>query len=83
MIFQTAFDYNSSKTENIQNTFRVNHIGYDIDKFRLETYGRHIELYGKKEELEYFKNKYDTDHLVLFETYKQEWHLAFNGLLAE
>ncbi len=82
-MLRAGFDYNSNKTDNIQNTFGVIYVEYDIDKFRLETYDRHIELYGEKEDIEVFRKKYAIDHPVLFEPYKQEWHLAFDGLFAE
>lgn len=58
-------------------------ITYDISDFKVEYYKEHIELYGEKEKLEEFKSKYDLKERVYFELYKNSWHLATRGLLAE
>ena len=58
-------------------------IDYDISKFEVAFFENHIELYGKKEELENFKVKFKIEQKILWESYKETWHLAFSGLLAE
>lgn len=58
-------------------------IDYDITPFKIEFYKNHIELYGEKEELENFRNKFKLKECVYYEKYKKSWHLALKGLLAE
>lgn len=58
-------------------------IEYDISNFKIEFYENHIELYGEKEKLMEFKNLYNLEEKVYYEFYKNSWHLAFRGLLAE
>lgn len=58
-------------------------IHYDISDFKIEFYKNHIELYGDKEKLEEFKKKFNLNEDVFYEKYKESWHLAFKGLLAE
>lgn len=58
-------------------------IDYNISNFEVAFFENHIELYGKKEELENFKIKFKIEQKILWEPYKETWHLAFSGLLAE
>lgn len=58
-------------------------IHYDVSDFKIEFYKNHIELYGNKEKLEEFKKKFNLNEDVFYEKYKESWHLAFKGLLAE
>lgn len=58
-------------------------IDYNIDNFEVEIYDTHIELYGNKQELLDFKKKYNLQENPYLEIYKNKWHLAFSGLLAE
>lgn len=50
---------------------------------RFEVYRRHIELYGDKEDLERFQGDFNIKQPVLWEKRKEEWQLAFDGLLCE
>ncbi|WP_308009177.1 hypothetical protein [uncultured Fusobacterium sp.] len=58
-------------------------IEVDISKFKIDKYPIHIELFGEKEDLLQFQKKFKIEHDVLFEPIKKEWHLAFDGMLAE
>lgn len=58
-------------------------IDIDISKFRIELYEKHIEIYGEKEELEKFRKFYSLKERVYFEKYKNSYHLAFKGFLAD
>ncbi|MEJ6467345.1 hypothetical protein [Fusobacterium ulcerans] len=58
-------------------------IEVNISKFKLDKYPIHIELFGEKEDLLEFKEKFKIEREVLFEPIKKSWHLAFNGMLAE
>lgn len=58
-------------------------IKIDISKFKVDKYPTHIELFGEKEDLLEFKEKFKIEREVLFEPIKKSWHLAFNGMLAE
>ena len=58
-------------------------IEVDIHKFRIDKYPIHIELFGEKEDLLEFKEKFKIEREVLFEPIKKSWHLAFNGMVAE
>ncbi len=78
-----GFNYNSQKYDGKEDVLKLLKIDYDISNFKLEIYKRHIELYGDKEELEKFREKFSIDRQVLYEKYKEKWHLAFDGLLAE
>ena len=51
--------------------------------FKIDIYPNHIELFGDKQKLIDFKEKYGIDHPVLLEPIKNKWHLAFDGFLAE
>lgn len=75
--------YYEGTSRNIHKTMEIMGIKVDISKFNLDIYDSHIELFGAKEDLEIFKTKYNIKREVLFEPYKQNWHLAFNGCLAE
>ncbi len=80
---KTGFNYNSRIYKDKNDILSLLAIDYDISKFKLEIYKRHVELYGEKEDLEAFREKFSIDHQVLYEKYKEKWHLAFDGLLAE
>lgn len=54
-----------------------------VSKFKIDKYPIHIELFGEKEDLLQFQKKFKIEHDVLFEPIKKEWHLAFDGMLAE
>ena len=55
----------------------------DISLFTVDFYKTHIELFGKKEDLANFKNRYGIKWKLWYEPYRKSWHLAFNGCLAE
>lgn len=56
---------------------------YNLNGLKIEFYKKHIELFGKKELLENFKNKHNIIYPVRYEPVKESWHLAFDGPLAE
>lgn len=58
-------------------------IPVDISKFHLDKYDTHIELFGDKEELIKFKEKYQIIREVIYEPFLKSWHLAFDGMLAD
>ncbi len=58
-------------------------IEVDVCKFRIDKYPIHIEFFGEKEDLLQFQKTFKIEHDVLFEPIKKEWHLAFDGMLAE
>ena len=61
----------------------VIYIECDLSNLEVEKFDKHIELYGTPENLKIFKEKFDINRNILFERYKEKWHLAFDGLLAE
>lgn len=58
-------------------------ISIDTSDFKIELYKKHIELYGEKEKLEAFRRTYSLKERVYFEKYKNSYHLAFKGFLAD
>ena len=77
-----GLDFNTT----IQNAYKlINLLGYNIDtsKFEIDKYETHVELFGKKEHLKAFKEKYGIRYDIIYEPYKKSWHLAFNGMLAD
>ena len=81
-VLKKGFYYNSTilKSSEIEKYIVIH---YDISAFKIEFYKNHIELYGDKEKLEEFKKKFNLSEDVFYEKYKESWHLAFKGLLAE
>lgn len=63
--------------------FKYVDIDIDISDFTIEFYKKHIELYGDREKLETFRRKFSLKEKVYFEKYKNSYHLAFKGFLAE
>lgn len=78
-----GFIYKSKLYKGKTNLLKLLVIDYDISNFRLEKYTRHIELYGDKNQLEKFREHYKISYGIIYEKFKEEWHLAFDGLLAE
>ena len=82
-----GFNYNFPivKKENLQKLLEVLYIECDLSSYdlKVEKFITHIELYGEKENLEKFKEDYQINQPVLFEKFKEKWHLAFNGILSE
>lgn len=70
-------------TRNMHMVMGILGVEIDISKFELHKYSTHIELFGDPEELEKFREKYKIKRKVLHEPYRQQWHLAFSGCLAE
>ena len=73
----------NSESPNFYKIIDIFKIPVDYKKFQIDTYSNHIELFGDKEDLINFKEKYGIDHPVLLEPIKNKWHLAFDGFLAE
>ncbi len=82
-----GFNYNSQivRGEDREEILSVLDIDCDLEKYdlRCEVYRRHIELYGDRESLERFQEDFNIRQPVLWEKRKEEWHLAFDGLLCE
>ena len=81
-IIRNGLNFNS----NFENGYKIiEFMGYkiDISNFKVDKYDIHIELFGEKEQLIAFKEKYNLKFEVLYEPYKKSWHLAFNGILAD
>lgn len=55
-------------------------LDYQLD---FESFEMHTEAYGDYEELERFKNDYEIKNEIVFEKYKEKWHLAFSGIISE
>lgn len=77
-----GFNYNSI-TLNVYKVFNVLGIEVDLSHFTVDLYKTHIELFGEKEDLEKFKDRYGIKWELWYEPYRKSWHLAFNGCLAE
>ena len=81
-MLKNGLDFNSP----IENGYKIiEFMGYrvDVSKFKIDKYDTHIELFGDPEQLKAFKEKYNLKFEVLYEPYKESWHLAFNGMLAD
>ncbi len=77
-----GFDYNGV-TRNMPLAFDSLGITVDTSFFTIDLYKTHIELFGEKEDLEKFRNRYGIKWELWYEPYRKSWHLAFNGCLAE
>lgn len=55
-------------------------LDYQLD---FESFEIHTEAYGDYQELERFKNDYEIKNEIIFEKYKEKWHLAFSGIISE
>ncbi|WP_028856116.1 hypothetical protein [Psychrilyobacter atlanticus] len=77
-----GFDYNGF-TRNMHLAFDSLGIVVDTSPFTVDLYKTHVELFGKKEDLENFRNRYGIKWELWYEPYRKSWHLAFNGCLAE
>ena len=77
-----GFNYNGV-TRNIHLVFDLLGITVDTSPFIVDLYKTHIELFGEKEDLEKFKDRYNIKWELWYEPYRKSWHLAFNGCLAE
>lgn len=86
-MLKEGFNYNSNviKRRGTEEILEVLDIDCNLERYnlKLETYKRHIELYGAKEDLENFQKDFSIKQPVLWEKEKEEWHLAFDGLLCE
>ena len=56
---------------------------YKLYNLRLDVYKRHVELFGEFENLEKFKNDFNLKYEIILDKTKDEWHIAFDGRLAE
>lgn len=77
-----GFDYNST-SRNLHLVLKQLGVEVNISRFTIDFYKTHIELFGLKEDLESFKKKYNIKYDIYWEPYRESWHLAFNGCLAE
>lgn len=72
-----------SKGVNSKKIIDIFNINVDISLFTLDKYDTHIEIFGDRENLIKFKEKYQISKEVIYEPFKNSWHLAFNGMLAD
>lgn len=77
-----GLNYNSD-AKNGYKIIDILKIDIPLESFTIDKYETHIELFGKKEDLEKFKEKYNIHYNIIFEPFKKQWHLAFNGMLAD
>lgn len=75
-----GFDFNSNDYIAKKEVLKYFDFDIDLSQFKTKTFKRHTELYGAKEELEAFREKYKITHKVL-EKEIDTWHLAFDGML--
>lgn len=81
-IIRNGLDFNSN-FENGYKVIKFMEYKIDVSNFKIDKYDTHIELFGNPEQLKSFKEKYNLKFEVLYEPYKESWHLAFNGILAD
>lgn len=80
--YKTGFNYHG-KAKNIHLVFHILGIEVDVTSFEVDIFKSHIELFGEKNLLESFKDKYSLPQEILWEPYREKWHLAFDGCLAK
>ena len=80
--FKKNFFY-ESKSRNLHKLMHLLEIDVPLDNLKVKIYDTHIELFGTKERLNEFKQLFSITKPILYEPYEEEWHLAFNGCLAE
>lgn len=76
-----GFIYNTNLYDDKPELVKYFDIDVDTSEFQVEFHRAHVELFGDKKKLEVFRDKYQISHRVLFEEEKNQWHLAFDGLL--
>lgn len=81
-LIRSGIDFNST-VENGYKIIKFMEYKINIKMFKVDKYDTHVELFGEKEDLIKFKEKYNLRFEVIYEPYKKSWHLAFNGMLAE
>lgn len=51
----------------------------DIKTLDYKIFDDHVEIYGEKDRLEKFKEKYSIPYKIIFHSKLEIWHLAFDG----
>lgn len=51
----------------------------DMKTLDYKIFDTHVEIYGEKEKLEVFKEKYNIPYKIIFHSKFEIWHLAFDG----
>lgn len=51
----------------------------DMKTLDYKIFDTHIEIYGEKQRLEEFKEKYNIPYKIIFHSKLEVWHLAFDG----
>ncbi len=82
VFLKKGFNYNST-SNNLHLIFSFLGICIDTSSFTIDFYKRHVELFGTKEDIKAFKERYDIKYDLYYEPYRKSWHLAFDGCLAE
>lgn len=81
-LLKQGMDFNSEGL-NLYKLIDIFNIDIDIKKIKIDIYDTHVEFFGEKERLQTFKENFAIKHPVLFEPLKKNWHIAFDGMLAE
>lgn len=80
--YKNGFIYHG-KARNIHLIFDILGIEVNTSNFEVDIFDDHIEIFGDKKILENFKEKYSLPQEILWEPYREKWHLAFDGCLAK
>ncbi|MBR8701319.1 hypothetical protein IX317_001121 [Fusobacterium sp. DD29] len=73
----------TSKAINSHYIIDILDIKVDISNFTFDIYEDHLELFGDKNDLIKFKEKYNINYDIIFEPFKKQWHIAFDGMLCD
>lgn len=77
------YNYLILKDKDLREEF-LEYLDISLDyKLDFESFEIHTEAYGEYEELERFKSDYEIKNEIIFEKYKEKWHLAFSGIISE
>ena len=76
-----GFDFTSTAYVDKKEVLKYFEFDIDLSDFRVRTFKKHTKLYGAKEELEKFKEKYKITYPIAFDNEMEKWHLAFDGML--
>lgn len=80
--FKKDFFY-ESRSRNLHKLMHLLEIDVPLENLKIKIYDTHIELFGTKERLNEFKELFKISKPILHEPYEEQWHLAFDGCLAE
>ncbi len=78
-----GFDYNSKDYKGKEGVLKYLDIEVNLEEFEVRILKRCVDLRGRKEDLESFKNKYNIRYSLLCGEEKNSWHLPFDGMLSD